>query len=181
MTPHRWNTDCAALVGLLFSTVAFAADAATGAIQGRVFNPATQEYVRNAEFAVTGTSLVAYSADDGSFTLTNVPAGEVTLTGRIAPPPARLYEFDGAGTGPIRQNLALEAFRRETGLPLVDGSVQQAGNPSEGLLRDWPAPASGAEKNYGYAFQWWALSGLILILYVWFQFIAPRRRRARPA
>ena len=80
MTTHRWNTNCAALVGLLFSTVAFAADAATGAIQGRVFNPATQEYVRNAEFAVAGTSLVAYSADDGSFTLTNVPAGEVTLT-----------------------------------------------------------------------------------------------------
>lgn len=109
------------------------------------------------------------------------PAGEVTLTGRIAPAPARLYEFDGAPTGPIRQNLDLAAFRRETGLALVDGSVQQTGGPSEGLLRDWPAPASGAEKNYGYAFQWWALSGLILILYVWFQFIAPRRRRLRPA
>lgn len=111
----------------------------------------------------------------------DTPAGEVTLTGRIAPAPARLYEFDGAAPGPIRQNLDLEAFRRETGLALVDGSVQQTGGPSEGLLRDWPAPASGAEKNYGYAFQWWALSGLIFILYVWFQFISPRRRRAQPA
>ncbi len=109
------------------------------------------------------------------------PAGEGTLTGPIAPAPARLYDFDGAPAGPIRQNLDLAVFRRETGLALVDGSVQQVGSPSEGLLRDWPAPASGAEKNYGYAFQWWALSGLILILYVWFQFIAPRRRRSRPA
>ncbi len=111
----------------------------------------------------------------------DTPPGEVTLTGRIAPAPARLYEFDGAPAGPIRQNLDLAAFRRETGLALVEGSVQQVGGPSEGLLREWPVPASGAEKNYGYAFQWWALSGLILILYVWFQFIAPRRRRSRPA
>lgn len=105
--------------------------------------------------------------------------GEVTVTGRIALAPARLYAFEGADTGPIRQNLLLESFRAETGLPLVDGSVVQVGPPSEGLLRDWPVAASGADKNFGYAFQWWALSALIIILYVWFQFIAPRRRAAR--
>lgn len=107
----------------------------------------------------------------------DTPAGEVTLTGRMAPPPAKLYEFGGGTVGPIRQNLDLAAFRAETGLPLLDGSVVQTGSPSEGLLRDWPVPASGADKNYGYAFQWWALCGVIFILYAWFQFIAPRRRR----
>lgn len=105
------------------------------------------------------------------------PAGEVTVTGRIAPAPAKLYEFNASEAGPIRQNLDLAAFRAETGLPLVDASVVQTGPASEGLLRDWPVAASGADKNYGYAFQWWALSGVILIIYVWFQFIAPRRRR----
>ncbi len=104
------------------------------------------------------------------------PPGEVTVTGRIAPAPSKLYAFEGADTGPIRQNLDLPAFRAETGLPLVEGSVQQTGAPSEGLLRDWPVPASSADKNYGYAFQWWALCGVIFLLYVWFQFIAPRRR-----
>ncbi len=107
------------------------------------------------------------------------PSGEVTLTGRIALAPARLYAFAGAETGPIRQNLSIESFRAETGLSLVDGSVVQVGPPSEGLVRDWPVAASGADKNFGYAFQWWALSALIFILYVWFQFIAPRRRAAR--
>ena len=67
-------------------------------------------------------------------------------------------------------------FRAETGLALLDLSVQQTGEPSEGLLREWPEAASGAAKHYGYAFQWWALSALIAILYVWFQFIAPRRQ-----
>jgi surfeit locus 1 family protein len=100
----------------------------------------------------------------------------VTVSGRIAPAPSKLYAFDGADTGPIRQNLDLLAFRAETGLPLLEGSVQQTGAPSEGLLRDWPVPASSADKNYGYAFQWWALCGVIFLLYVWFQFIAPRRR-----
>lgn len=104
------------------------------------------------------------------------PEGEVVVAGRIAPAPAKLYEFDGAGQGPIRQNLDLAAFRMETDLPLVQGSVQQTGAPSDGLLRDWPAPASGADKNFGYAFQWWAMCAVIFILFAWFQFIAPRRR-----
>jgi surfeit locus 1 family protein len=107
------------------------------------------------------------------------PPGTIELRGRLAPPPAKLYEFAGTGAGPIRQNLDLAQFRRETGLPLLDVAVQQTGTPSEGLLRDWPEATSGVEKNYGYAVQWWALSALIAILYAWFQFIAPRRRAPR--
>ena len=107
------------------------------------------------------------------------PPGPVQVSGRIALAPSRLYELAGGETGPIRQNLDLPTFRAETGLPLLDGSVMQVGPPSEGLLRDWPVASSGADKNYGYAFQWWALSALILTLYVWFQFIAPRRRASR--
>ncbi|TFZ06431.1 SURF1 family protein [Ramlibacter henchirensis] len=107
------------------------------------------------------------------------PAGEVEVTGRIAPPPAKLYEFGPAGAGPIRQNLDLTPFAAETRLKLLqDVSVQQTGPASQGLQRDWPEAGAGRgpETNYGYAFQWWALCGLIAILYVWFQFIQPRRQ-----
>jgi iron complex outermembrane recepter protein len=55
------------------------AQPATGTITGRIFNPATQEYVRNAEITVEGTNLLVYSADDGTYALTNVPAGNVTV------------------------------------------------------------------------------------------------------
>lgn len=106
------------------------------------------------------------------------PPGEVLVRGRLAPPPAKLYEFEAAAPGPIRQNLDLARFRAETRLALLDLSVQQTGAASEGLLREWPEVASGAGKNWGYAFQWWALSGLIAVLYVWFQFVVPRRRPA---
>jgi surfeit locus 1 family protein len=108
------------------------------------------------------------------------PAGPVEVRGRLAPPPAKLYAFDTEEKGAIRQNLDLARFRAETGLPLLPLSVQQAGPASDGLLRQWPQAASGAEKNYGYAFQWWALAALIAILYAWFQFILPRRQARTP-
>jgi len=107
------------------------------------------------------------------------PAGPVELRGRLAPPPAKLYAFDKEEKGPIRQNLDLTRFRAETALPLLPYSVQQAGPASEGLLRQWPQVGSGAEKNYGYAFQWWAIAALIAILYVWFQLVVPRRQARR--
>ena len=46
------------------------------------------------------------------------------------------------------------------------------------VLRQWPRPAADVHKHYGYAFQWFGLCALIAILYVWFQFIQPRRRAA---
>ncbi len=107
-------------------------------------------------------------------------AGVVTVEGRIAPPPSRLYELGAEGQGPIRQNLDIDAFARETGLKLRPLSVLQAdsaGTAGDALLRQWPAPAIDVHKHYGYAFQWFALAALITGLYVWFQLVRPRLRR----
>ena len=108
------------------------------------------------------------------------PAGLVTVEGRIAPPPSKLYAFKGVDTGPIRQNLDLAAFRRETGLALLEEvSLLQTGAPSEGLLREWAAPNLGVDKHHGYAFQWFGLSALVVLLYVWYQVILPFRASLR--
>lgn len=109
------------------------------------------------------------------------PEGVVTVSGRMAPPPSKLYEFDGAAQGRIRQNLDLLAFSAETGLPLLPVSLLQTGAPSEGLLRNWAAPTTGVDKHYGYAFQWFALCALLVGLYVWFQLLLPRRRSSAPS
>lgn len=119
-------------------------------------------------------------ADRAALPPVRTPEGPVTVRGRLAPPPAKLYEFAGAPQGPIRQNLDLAAFRAETGLALLGVTLIESGAASDGLLREWPEPVHTAGKNYGYAFQWWALSALVLALYVWFGFIAPSRAaRAR--
>jgi surfeit locus 1 family protein len=104
-----------------------------------------------------------------------VESGRVTVQGRIAERPARLYAFDGAASGPIRQNVDLVEFEREIGVPLRPLSILQTGPQPSTLLRDWPMPAAGVHTHYGYAFQWFALSALILALYVWYQLIRPRR------
>lgn len=116
--------------------------------------------------------------------------GTVTVQGRIAPALARLYEFDAAASGPIRQNLAIDVYAQETKLRLRPWALVQDDSgaagfnatptaTSDGLLRQWPTPDAGLQKHYGYAFQWFALSALSLFLYVWFQLIRPRRHAAR--
>lgn len=105
--------------------------------------------------------------------------GEVEVAGRIAPPPSRLYEFAQGESGPIRQNLDLDAFSREIGVPLRPLSLQQTGDAADGLVRDWPRIAVDVHKHHGYAFQWFALAALIACLYVWFQLVLPRRRARR--
>ena len=55
-------TACASLALAALRVDAQSAD--TGTITGRIFNPATQEYVRNAEIAIEGTNTVTFSGDD---------------------------------------------------------------------------------------------------------------------
>jgi surfeit locus 1 family protein len=109
-------------------------------------------------------------------------AAEVTITGRIALSPSKLFEFNGTEIGAIRQNVAIDDLAKEFKIDLLpysllqlDGDDAQAskGKRSDQLLRHWSQPDFGSEKNYGYMVQWWALSALITLLYFWFQFIRP--------
>lgn len=108
------------------------------------------------------------------------PTGEVQVSGRIAAHPPRVYQLGQEQGGAIRQNLDLDAWRAETGLPLAPVLVVQTGAASDGVQRDWPEAASGVEKHYGYAFQWFGLCTLIGLLLLWFQVVRPlyRARRA---
>ena len=107
------------------------------------------------------------------------PIGAVTVRGRIAPPPSKLYEFKGADSGRIRQNIDVPAFSREISLPLMTVSMVQMGPANEGLLRDWAAPNVGIDKHHGYAFQWFGLCALVVGLYIWFQIINPWRAKRK--
>lgn len=105
------------------------------------------------------------------------PSGPVSVEGQIAPPASKLYEPGAPGLGLIRQNLDLTQFRQQSGLAVAEFMIRQTGPASEGLRRDWPSMALGLEKHYGYAFQWFAMSALVVGLYLWFQFF---RRSAAP-
>lgn len=123
-------------------------------------------------------------ADRNQLPPLTTPAGEIEVSGRLAASPSRLYELGEGSAGAIRQNLDAAAFAAESGLKLLPLTVVQtadsAAGAEDGLLRHWAAPELGLHKHYGYAFQWFALCALILVLYVWFQLIRPRLRRQQP-
>lgn len=113
----------------------------------------------------------------------------VTVRGRVVAEVSRVYAL-GAVAQPsapgaardsrIWQNLPAVDFSPPTQLlpvAVLQTASSEAQNAPDGLQRDWPALDSGVAKHYGYAFQWFALCGLIMVLYAWFQFIAPRRRK----
>lgn len=107
------------------------------------------------------------------------PQGPVSATGRLADRVPAAFSLGRDAAGRIRQNLALDAFRAETGLPLAHVVLQQTGPAADGLLRDWPPPATGVDKHYGYAFQWFGLCALIALLFIWFQVARPFLRSSR--
>ena len=90
------------------------------------------------------------------------PDGVVAVDGRVAPPPSRLFEFAGAASGPIRQNLDLASFAREIGLtllPLVGRRSSDApAPPATACCATGRRPAADVQKHYGYAFQWFAIA-----------------------
>ena len=67
-----WLACLLPLVALLPNVLA--QSTSTGRVVGRVFNPSTGEYVRNAEIRVQGTQNTAYSEEGGVYQLDNVPA-----------------------------------------------------------------------------------------------------------
>ena len=94
--------SCCLAFALFAAAPGFAQTAGTATLSGRVFNPATQEYVRNAEIRIEGTDLAAYSGDDGSYVIANVPAGPrkvvLTYTGYTAEPAVLNLEAGRAAT-----------------------------------------------------------------------------------
>jgi surfeit locus 1 family protein len=108
------------------------------------------------------------------------PAGEVVVEGLLRTHPARLLQLGPDAPlrpGVLRQNLSLSELTEASGLPLLPMLLEQtvAATPQDQLGREWPQPSSGIDKHLGYAFQWFALTGVALI----FLFITGLRRATK--
>jgi len=109
------------------------------------------------------------------------PTQPVRLEGRISAGLSHMTELKATTAGPsqvgellIRSNLDRQTMQAMV-TEQVSAVVVQTGANSDGLSRDWPVVSGSADKNKGYAFQWFALSGLIALLFIWFQWIGPWR------
>ncbi|PWF47885.1 SURF1 family protein [Massilia glaciei] len=101
----------------------------------------------------------------------DTPAGEVTLEGVAKESMGKVMQL-GTPTPlapkSIVQNVSVGQFAASSGLKLQPFFIEQTdpARPGEQLVRDWPAPALGADKHKGYAFQWYALALMALLFFV---------------
>ncbi|KAG0194282.1 hypothetical protein DFQ28_000527 [Apophysomyces sp. BC1034] len=80
------------------------------------------------------------------------PSGNVTIEGIARADASRAFELGQGASAPhqkIRQNLDVASYATQTGLPLEPFVLQQTRDSADGLVRDWPAPETGVERNYG--------------------------------
>ncbi len=91
------------------------------------------------------------------------PAGEVRIEGIALERLPRSLQFKEEGLR-VRQNLAIEAYARETGLQLEPHVIEQHSSLPDGLARDWPPHDAGIEKHEAYALQWYLLAALAVVL-----------------
>jgi iron complex outermembrane recepter protein len=70
---------CCMVVGLMSLATALMAQTAAGIVEGRVFNPASGEYVENARVTVEGTAVETFTDATGQYRLTNVPPGTARI------------------------------------------------------------------------------------------------------
>ncbi|GLU32878.1 SURF1 family protein [Trinickia caryophylli] len=107
------------------------------------------------------------------------PTGDVWVEGIARTNASRAFELGEGGSAPrqaIRQNLDVDAFSAETHLQLQSFVIQQTNDTGDALVRDWPAPTLGVERNYGYMLQWWGMAAAALV----FGLYAARRAARKP-
>ncbi|MEW5862791.1 MAG: SURF1 family protein [Pseudomonadota bacterium] len=105
------------------------------------------------------------------------PAGEVHIEGLALERFPRALQAGTGREGRVWQNLDLGEFAAWSGLALAPYVVLQDSALPDGLVREWPAPGEGADKNRAYALQWYSLAALAVILF----FALGFRRDAPPS
>jgi cytochrome oxidase assembly protein ShyY1 len=115
------------------------------------------------------TSRLTFTKRQTETPATKEPANSLSATNpsglRQAPTPT-------VDTGPMPrlQNLSLAELSEQGGLNLLPVVLMQTSDSNDGLIRVWPEPAVDADKNLGYATQWFGFAAiclLALLVFAW--------------
>jgi cytochrome oxidase assembly protein ShyY1 len=79
-------------------------------------------------------------------------------------------------TLPRLQNLTLAELSEQSGLNLLPVVLMQTSMANDGLIRVWPEPSVDADKNLGYATQWFGFATICFIVLLVFAWRIKRRR-----
>lgn len=102
----------------------------------------------------------------------STPSWVVRLDGLIKEPPITgvalsddIYEDLAHGIMRV-QKIDLDAIARRFGKPLLPVIVRLEPTSASGFVRRWRDPGSGREKHLGYAFQWFLMGTVLIIIYI---------------
>jgi len=141
-------------------------------VAGRAgYHVVTPLALRDGRIVLVNRGWIAQRASRSELPQAPPPAGEVTVRGRIAQPPAGYLELKpDAASGPLRQNLDPVRFAADTGLPVLPVVVEatEPTAPDDGLVRAWPAPDFGIDTHRIYMMQWYAFALMAALLWLWF-------------
>jgi surfeit locus 1 family protein len=120
-------------------------------------------------YVLVNRGWVAGTRDRNRLPEVKTPAAQVMINGLAVVPSRRFFELsDHTTQGNVWQNLTLERYRMAMPIAIQPFLIRQDQGSAldDGLVREWEAPDYGVDKHYGYAFQWFALATLILVIYL---------------
>ena len=95
------------------------------------------------------------------------PSGPLRISGLAVVPSPRQFELSTRiADGNVWQNLTIERYRATVAIPIQPVVLQQDSEMADGLKREWSESGPSPDRNYAYAFQWFALAAAILIYYL---------------
>jgi surfeit locus 1 family protein len=111
---------------------------------------------------------IAGTGDRNHLPQITTPDGVIQVTGVAVVPGKKIYELSSSSTieGKVWQNLSVERYverMRYTAQPVL---VRQSNDVADGLIRDWTVSDREINVHRSYAFQWFALAGLVFVIYL---------------
>jgi surfeit locus 1 family protein len=109
------------------------------------------------------------SVDRNKLPSLKTPSGSIVLEGVVRAGAGHLMQLGQQAPlqpGAILQNLEVADLAAASKLQLQPFIVEQRSDSGDGLVRDWPQPSLGIEMHRGYAFQWYALSAMAVLFFV---------------
>lgn len=130
-------------------------------------------------YVLVNRGWIAAGAERTQLPEIRTPRDAVTVSGIAIVPGRRIFELSkNVVEGAIWQNLTIARYRGRVPIHIQPFVIQQDSALDDGLVREWDPPDFGIEKHYGYAFQWFALSATIVVIYA---IVQVRRRKAAAA
>ena len=101
-----------------------------------------------------------------------ISSGNVTINGVIKDPPLTGIVLsdnivEDMGNRIVRlQNIDIDNIGKLLGTPVYPFVMRLEPSSATGFVRNWPQPGSGSERHHGYAFQWFTMAAILLIIFI---------------